>query len=107
MNHNENNTIRTRRIGSISMGICCIIFGVLLLLRICFANLTFEFIIRFWPAVLIVLGLEILISNFSKKNQDVKFDFFSIFMIFLMLAFVIGMGGAELLLEYGKYHMIY
>ncbi|NLG05833.1 MAG: hypothetical protein GX567_18710 [Clostridia bacterium] len=63
--------IRTRRVGTVTLGITLIVFGILLFCQTLFAAIPYQMLVKAWPMALIVLGIEILISQFSRK-QDVQ-----------------------------------
>ena len=52
--------MRERRIGTITMGVCLVVFGVLFLVHIFGGFLNYELIFHLWPLILIGLGMEIL-----------------------------------------------
>lgn len=63
-------TIRIRRIGSITFGVVLIITGVIFLLWQFIPNIDYTMVFRFWPLVLIGLGIEVLLGN-RQKNVEV------------------------------------
>lgn len=80
--------MRKWRVGTISMGILLVVTGVLLLVSELQGLSGAMLIMRWWPAILIVLGLEILAYIFlSKEDQPkIKFDGLSIFLtVFIIL----------------------
>ncbi|NLV89638.1 MAG: hypothetical protein GX021_09805 [Tissierellia bacterium] len=81
--------MRTRRVGTISMAIVLIGFGLLLLISQVSKISAVEIAIRFWPCILILLGGEILwFSLKSKKEKDdliIRYDIFSIFIVMVIL----------------------
>jgi hypothetical protein len=82
-----------RRIGTLTLGLVFIVLGILYL-SINIFNLSIDFaMIKFWPLVLISLGLEVLIySHYSLKHEFVvKFDIISIFLIMVVLVFSFGL----------------
>lgn len=79
--------MRKWRVGTVSMALLLIAFGVSLLLAQVLNLFTFEQVIKWWPVVLIVLGIEILVFVYSsgKEEPKIKFDFGSILLIFIIL----------------------
>lgn len=63
-------TIRIRRVGSVTFGIVLVITGVIFLLQQLFPNLNYVIIFRFWPIILIGLGIEVLLGS-RQKNVEV------------------------------------
>ena len=93
----EEKTIRTRRVGSITLGITMVCFGILFLIHIFWPALPETVIFPCWPVVLIVLGLEILFGNRREKESGTQcvYDFAAIFMLILMLLFAMIMAAAD------------
>jgi hypothetical protein len=82
--------MRTWRVGTISMGASLLFLGVFLLLsQFAGWDLT-RVMISWWPIILIVLGIEILVYLFLAKSEKpiLKYDFLSIFFVG-----IIGMAG--------------
>jgi hypothetical protein len=79
-------------VGNLSSGIMFIILGVGLLASLLKGVEITEYIFKFWPVVLIILGFEIIAYvYFSKEEQSkVKYDVLSMFMIILVGIFSIG-----------------
>ena len=79
--------MRQWKVGTISMGLLLIILGLLLLGNTIWDIAITDFITYAWPIILILLGLEVLIYSFFKKDGPLKFDFFSILILILALMF--------------------
>lgn len=75
------------RVGTISMGILMILFGVLLLGNTIWDIHIADILVYAWPIILILLGVEVLLFSLLKKESKLRFDFFSIFILFLALSF--------------------
>ena len=58
--------MRTRWIGSITLGITLIATGLVYLIEVFYPAFNVMGVLRFWPVILISLGIEVL--AFSKKN---------------------------------------
>ena len=67
MEPNKKETIH--RVGTITCGTVLIVTGILFLLHIIFPVISYLFIFRLWPCILILLGAEILIGNCKKGSQ--------------------------------------
>lgn len=63
-------TIRIHRIGSVTFGIVLVITGVIFLLQQFLPRVDYVIILRFWPIILIGLGIEVLLGN-RRKNLEV------------------------------------
>lgn len=60
-------TIRIRRVGSITFGMVLVTTGFLFLTETFLPNLDYRFVFRFWPIILILLGIEVLMSTRQKS----------------------------------------
>ena len=72
--------MRNWRVGTVSMGISLIVLGVVLALSQFKSWAAVEPILIWWPLILVVLGLEIVLYLFLSKQESpkVKYDFLSI-----------------------------
>ena len=84
--------MKERRIGSISLGVTIILYGVLFFLHNILNVLEYEIIFRIWPIIFILLGVEILISSFIWKEREFKYDFAAVLMIGIVLVFAMALG---------------
>ncbi len=84
--------MKIKRVGTISMGIVLIAFGVILFLSQINKFSALNMVLKIWPVILILLGLEVLWYRYSSRGEDVviKYDFFSIICIFMVLIVNIG-----------------
>ena len=87
--------MRERRIGTITMGVCLVVFGVLFLVHIFGGFLNYELIFHLWPLILIGLGMEILFYTCIALGKAEKYDFAAIIVIFLLTGFSMCMAGAD------------
>lgn len=87
--------MKQHRVGTITLGTMLITFGVLFLLHIFFTGITFVFIFKLWPIILIFLGLEILISNINLKGEKLIYDNGAIALIIILSFFAMGMAIVE------------
>lgn len=69
------------------MGLLLILLGVLLLGNSIWDISISDFIVYAWPLILILLGVEVLLYSFLKKDGPIKFDFFSIIILLIALFF--------------------
>ena len=82
-------TYRSHRVGSVTAGLTMVGFGVMFLLHLFFDLVDYQVMFSLWPVMLIMLGLELLFSNFSVKK--VVYDKAAIFLLILMTFFAMGM----------------
>ncbi len=89
---------RTHRVGVITAGISLVGFGIVFLLQQ-FMSLDFVFIIKFWPLILISLGVEVIVSSFMEEGTY-KYDKGAIAIIILMMGFAFLMAGVTEVMRY-------
>lgn len=84
--------MREWRVGTISMGASLILFGVLLFLSQWQKIDLLQIFFSWWPFILIVLGLEIVVYIIFSKQKTVliKYDFFSIIFIGVLGTIALG-----------------
>ena|GEM_PF-152744 len=94
--------MKSRKIGVLTMGITLVAFGVLFLLRAFIDGLDWISVMRFWPVVLIGLGIEVLISALipPKEGQPrARVDALSIVVLFLALFLAFGLAAGQFVIE--------
>lgn len=91
-NNAEVTTYRSHRVGSITAGLSMVGIGVMFILHLFFDRMDYQMMFSFWPVMLILLGLELLFSNFFKK---IVYDKAAIFLLILMTLFSMGMAVAD------------
>lgn len=100
--------IRTHRVGTITAGLSMIVFGILFILHTIFKVISYQRIFAFWPLILMSLGIELLLSNFSHKK--IVYDKGAVVILLIVVFFAIGMAITEVCLEtsmlYYKTHII-
>ncbi|MDE7331264.1 MAG: DUF5668 domain-containing protein [Lachnospiraceae bacterium] len=63
-------TIRIRRVGSVTFGLVLIATGVIFLAALFFPRLDYSLVLQFWPLILILLGVEVLFGC-RQKNYEI------------------------------------
>lgn len=92
----------TRRVGTLTMGISLVVAGVLFAAHLFVPeNLSYELIFRLWPAILILLGIEVLIANVKNKEEKIIYDGWAMFIMFLVLLFAATIAVLQVLLDHG------
>ena len=86
-------TIRTHRVGTITTGLSLIAFGVMFVLHLFMNAISYDMIFRFWPVILIGLGVEVLLSNFC--NDKIVYDKGAICLMLIIAIFTMGMAGMD------------
>lgn len=98
--------MRKWRVGTVSMGIMLIATGLLLLISELSGINGARIILRWWPVILIILGIEVLaylgLSKSSGEEQPkLKFDGLSIFLTIFIVLFSSGVYAASSFLNSG------
>ena len=104
METKDNVTVyRSHRVGSVTAGLSMIGFGVMFLLHLFFEIIDYRMMFSLWPVILILLGLELLLSNFSTKK--IVYDKAAIFLLIVMTFFAMGMGVADECFRWAELYM--
>lgn len=96
-------TYRSHRVGSVTAGLSMIGIGVMFLLHLLFDMVDYQMMFSLWPVMLILLGLELLLSNFSQRK--IVYDKAAIFLLILMTFFSMGMAVADLCFRWAELQM--
>lgn len=81
--------MKNKRVGTISMGIVLIGFGVLILIAQINKLSAVELAVRFWPMILILIGGEVLWYSYRTKDEEdikIRYDVFSILIVMVILS---------------------
>lgn len=75
--------MRTWRVGTVSMGASLLLLGIILFLSRFLGMELVQVMTAWWPVLLIVLGIEILLYLFLSRQEKpmIKYDFLSIFFV--------------------------
>jgi thiol:disulfide interchange protein len=84
------------------MGISLVCAGILFAAHMFIPGLLpYHLIFSLWPAILILLGLEVLAANLRNKEEKIVYDGWAIFIMILVLCFAGTMAGCQILLDHG------
>jgi len=97
---------KTHRVGTFTLGGMLVTFGVIFLLRIFFAGLSYDIIFKLWPIVFIFLGIEILLANFRQKDDSLVYDKTAFALIIVLSFFAMGMSIIEFIMTNVSAHII-
>lgn len=89
-----------RRVGTFTLGLVLIVFGGLLFLHTFIPTLSLTFIFSLWPLVLIILGLEVLISYIINKEDKLRYDGGAIALIIILSLFAVGAAYTQFFVEH-------
>ena len=95
-------SIRTHRVGTVTCGLTLVLYGILFLVRMVYPSLNYKVIFDLWPLILVILGIEILLSSSGKNKEQQKFiyDFPSFLIVVMMMFFSMIMAAVD----YGMYY---
>ena len=93
--------MRTRRVGTFTLGSGLIIFGILFMLRVFTNIISYSMVFKLWPVLFILLGVEILLGHSKEKDGNIVYDGSAIFLIILLTIFAMGMAGMQFVFENG------
>lgn len=84
--------MRKWRVGTLSMGLTLIGFGVILFLSQWQGLGAFDSFIRWWPVVLVLLGLEIIVYVYGsrKENEVIRYDWMSVLFVGVLMVGCLG-----------------
>lgn len=92
--------LRGRRVGTFTAGLVLVIFGMLFLLRGILPNMNYGEIVSLWPIILILLGVEIIISYIVNKEEKIKYDAGAVVIVMILSAFSMVMAFMEFIIEH-------
>ncbi len=90
---------RNHKVGTFSAGIVLIVLGMLFMLKTFGNILDYAIILSLWPVILILLGIEILISYFIQKEEKLKYDGGAIFIVIILTLFSMFMAFSEVFIR--------
>ena len=90
--------MRNRRVGTLTLGIILIIGGLLFILKTLDIVTDYRWLLTLWPAILILLGSEVLAFNFSRKEEKLKYDGGAIVLLIVLSLITYTLTGAEYIL---------
>lgn len=88
--------MRQWRVGTFSMGLLLLCAGTGLLYAQFQPAPVVSSILKWWPVIFIILGVEVLLQSYLMKDKEskIKYDLFSIFIIFFIVMAGIGLHAA-------------
>ena len=90
--------MRQRRIGTITLGVSLVLFGILFMIRIFGGVLNYTLIFHLWPLILVALGLEILYYSCLEPEKAGAYDFAAIIILIMIVFFAMCMAGFDMVL---------
>ncbi len=95
---------RVHKVGTMTLGITLVAVGLAYLAHLFFPMLSYGMIVKAWPLVFVLLGMEILLSN-VRAREDVVFvyDKAAIFLTMILVCFSMCMGALSTAFEKSLY----
>lgn len=94
-----------RRVGTITVGISMVFFGIMFLLCSVFQLVSYQTVFALWPVVLILLGMELFVYSFFKGK--LVYDKGSVLIMILMFFFSVGMAAADVCFKAVEFYITY
>lgn len=95
-----------RRIGTVTLGICLLLFGCLFLLHLVLPAINYVLIFHLWPVIFILLGIEIIVCSVKSPSERFKYDIGAFFIIIILVLFAMGMAGFDYAITHYPDHWI-
>lgn len=89
-----------RRVGTVTMGVVLILGGCTALAALLVPGFNWMLMLKLSPAILIVLGLEVIWFGTHQNGARIKYDFLSMVVCLLMLGGAVGIGLAVPAVDY-------
>ncbi|MBO5341751.1 MAG: hypothetical protein J6A73_03585 [Lachnospiraceae bacterium] len=99
----EKVAVKPRRVGTVSIGVSMVTFGIMFLLCSVFKVLAYETVFALWPVILIAYGTELLVFSFVKGK--LIYDKGAVFIMILLMLFAVGMAGVDVCFKVADYFL--
>lgn len=87
--------MRTHKVGTLTLGLMLIVFGILFLVHLFTGFLSYSLIFNLWPVVFLSLGVEVLLSALPRTQGKFSFDVASIVLLLVLMLFAMAMAGVD------------
>lgn len=98
--------MRTHKVGTLTLGLMLILFGVLFLVHLFGGVLSYRLIFNLWPVIFISLGVEVLLSLIPKTAGKFTLDGKAVALLVVLMLFAMAMAGADLCLGWAELHCL-
>lgn len=88
--------MRTHKVGTLTLGLMLVLFGVLFLIHLFGGMLSYRLIFSLWPLTLISLGAEVLLSMIPASRTAFQLDGKAVALMVLLMLFTMAMAGLDL-----------
>ena len=87
--------MRTHKVGTLTLGLMLIVFGILFLVHLFTGVLSYSLIFNLWPVVFLSLGVEVLLGTLPRTRDKFSFDVASILLLLGLMLFAMAMAGVD------------
>lgn len=91
---------RQRRVGTLTAGFALILTGLAIGASFLWPSFDLTMVFRLCPLILIFLGIEVMASNFSGSDVQIKYDFLSFFLCIVMVFSALGLSTIPYFITY-------
>lgn len=88
--------MRTHKVGTLTLGLMLILFGVLFLVHLFGGLLSYRLIFDLWPVVFICLGGEVLLSIIPKTEVKFQLDGKAVVLLVILMLFAMTMANIDI-----------
>ena len=101
--------MKVKRVGTVTFGLSLISIGALFIVNIFVSSFSVWEALKFWPVILVMLGIEILVSLAlgNRKNTQFKFDWVSMLLTVFMVLFSMAMAFADSILQNHVFEVVF
>ena len=101
--------MKVKRVGTVTFGLSLISIGALFIVNIFVSSFSVWEALKFWPVILVMLGIEILASLAlgNRKNTQFKFDWVSMLLTVFMVLFSMSMAFADSILQNHVFEVVF
>lgn len=92
--------MKMHRVGTVTLGIMLVVFGILFLIHMVIPTLRYEFIFKLWPIMLIALGVEVILANLKSEKITFLYDKGAVLLMIIICFFSMTMATVEMLINF-------
>ena len=92
-----------RKVGTLTLGVTLVLLGMIFLIHMFFPIVTYGIIYRVWPMIFILLGGEILFSNWKSQESLFQYDKVAIVIVACLICFSMGVAVIGQVAEHSIY----
>lgn len=88
--------MKEHRVGTVTLGLMLVIFGILFLVHMIIPGVSYDFIFQLWPFMLVALGVEVLWVNVKNEQVSFVYDKGAVFLMIIISFFSMTMATMEM-----------